>query len=51
MLIDRGLCHEVVAVFKVFDFVELRFHEIVDCLDIGLHAMCSRIDRVVVLSW
>ena len=49
-LISRGLGHEVGTVFEILDFVKLKLHEVVDCLDVGLHAMCAGIDGVVMLS-
>ena len=50
VLVDRGLRHEIVSVFKVLDLVELRLHKIVNRFDIGLHAMRSRVDGLMALS-
>lgn len=50
-LIGRCLCHEVVSIFKILNLVELRLHKVVNCFDVGLHAMRPRIDGVVALSW
>ena len=49
-LISCGLGHEVRPALKVFDLVELHFHEIMNCFNVGLHAMCPWIDRVMTLA-
>jgi hypothetical protein len=40
---------EVLTVGKTLYFIELAFHKIMDCLDVGLKAVASRRDRSMLL--
>ena len=49
-LVGGGLVKEVLAVFKLFDFKEFNFDEIVDGLNVGLHTMGAGEDWCVPLA-
>ena len=49
-LIRRGLVKEVLTIFKLFYFVEFKFDEIVDCLDVRLHSVGAGENSLMTLA-